>query len=147
MKKILFSLMAIVCALSSYSQDQSVQELKAEASRSIQKDPNDTIPKIWKTGGLLNLNFNQASQSNWAAGGDKNSLALSTLFHGFAFYKKDRNSWDNTLDLAYGFVNTTSLGSRKSDDRIDLLSKYGYEVAKSWYISGLLNVKSQFAPG
>jgi hypothetical protein len=147
MKKILFSLAAVLCAFVSFSQDKSVQELKNEASRAIQKDPNDTIPQTWKKGALLNFTFNQASQSNWSAGGDKNSLALSTLFHGFAFYKKDRNSWDNTLDLAYGFVKTTSLGSRKSDDRIDLLSKYGYEVAKSWYISGLLNVKSQFAPG
>jgi hypothetical protein len=147
MKKILFSLVAMSCAFCSYSQDQSVEELKNEASRAIQKDPNDTTHQVWKKGALLNFNFNQASQSNWSAGGDKNSLALSTLFHGFAFYKKDRNSWDNTLDLAYGFVKTTSLGSRKSDDRIDLLSKYGYEVAKSWYISGLLNVKSQFAPG
>ena len=147
MKKILFSLVAFLCAYSSFSQDKSVQDLKNEASRSIQKDPNDTIPKVWKKGGLLNFNFNQASQSNWAAGGEKSSLALSAMFHGFAFYKKDRHSWDNTLDLAYGFVKTSSLGSRKSDDRIDFLSKYGYEVAKSWYVSGLLNVKSQFAPG
>ena len=105
------------------------------------------FPRSGKREALLNFNFNQASQSNWAAGGEKNSLALSALFHGFAFYKKDKHSWDNTLDLAYGFVKTTSLGSRKSDDRIDFLSKYGYEVGKSWYVSGLLNVKSQFAPG
>jgi hypothetical protein len=147
MKKILISLVAILCAYVSFSQDKTVQDLKNDASRTITKDPNDTIPKVWKKGALLNFNFNQASQSNWAAGGEKSALALNVLFHGFAFYKKDKNSWDNTLDLAYGFVKTTSLGSRKSDDRIDFLSKYGYEVAKSWYISGLLNVKSQFAPG
>ena len=85
MKKILFSLVAFLCAYSSFSQDKSVQDLKNEASRSIQKDPNDTIPKVWKKGGLLNFNFNQASQSNWAAGGEKSSLALSAMFHGFAF--------------------------------------------------------------
>ncbi len=147
MKKILFSLLGFLCVLVSFSQDKTVQDLKDDASRTITMDPNDTIPKVWKKGALLNFNFNQASQSNWAAGGEKSSTALSALFHGFAFYKKGKNSWDNTLDLAYGFVKTSSLGSRKSDDRIDFLSKYGYEVAKSWYISGLLNVKSQFAPG
>ncbi|HVY76663.1 MAG TPA: DUF3078 domain-containing protein [Puia sp.] len=147
MKKILISFVAILCAYVSFGQDKTVQELKNEAARDIQKDPNDTIPKIWKKGGLLTLTFNQASQSNWAAGGDKNSLALSGIFHGFAFYKKDRNSWDNTLDLAYGFVRTTSLGTRKSDDRIDVLSKYGYELTKNWYVGALVNVKSQFAPG
>jgi hypothetical protein len=147
MKKILISLTAFLCTYAAFAQDKTVQELRDEASRSIQKDPNDTIPKRWKKGALLSLNFNQASQSNWAAGGEKASLALSTFFNGYAFYKKGKNSWDNTLDLAYGIVNTTSLGSRKSDDRIDLLSKYGYEVAKSWYVSGLLNVKTQFAKG
>jgi len=64
-----------------------------------------------------------------------------------AYYKKGKHAWDNTLDLAYGFVSTTSLGTRKADDRIDLLSKYGYDIGKNWYISGLFNFRSQFAPG
>jgi len=145
MKKIVICFAAMLCAVVSFAQDKTVQELKQEASRSIQKDPNDTIPKVWKKGALFSLNLNQGSQSNWAAGGEKSSMALSTFFN--AFYKKGKNSWDNTIDLAYGYVKTTSLGSRKSDDRIDILSKYGYEVAKSWYIGGLLNVKSQFAKG
>ena len=147
MKKIVFGLAALLLSLNVFSQDKTVQDLKAGAAQEIKKDPNDTIPKVWKKGILLNVNFNQAALSNWAAGGDKNSLSLSTFMNAFAFYKKGKHSWDNTMDLAYGFVKTTSLGSRKADDRIDILSKYGYEVAKSWYISGLLNVKSQFAKG
>jgi len=82
---------------------------------------------------------------NWAAGGDKNTIGLSSFFSGYAYYKMGKHSWDNTIDLAYGFLNTTSLGSRKSDDKIDLLSKYGYEIGKNWYISGLVNFRSQFA--
>jgi hypothetical protein len=41
------------------------------------------------------------------------------------------------------------LGSRKSDDRIDLLSKYGYKLSRAgkWYASGLFNFRTQFAPG
>lgn len=129
------------------AQDKTVGDLKADASRDIQKDPNDTIPQVWKKGALFNLTLSQTALSNWAAGGDKNAFALNTFFSGYAFYKKGKHSWDNTLNLAYGVVKTTSLGMRKSDDRIDILSKYGYEVAKSWYISGLVNVRSQFAPG
>src|SRR5690348_18203115 len=55
----------------------------------------------------------------------------STLFPYTTLFrsKKERYSWDNTLDLNYGLVNTTSLGTRKNDDRIDLLSKVGYEIA------------------
>jgi len=74
-------------------------------------------------------------------------LGLSSFFSGYAYYKKEKHSWDNTIDLAYGFLNTTSLGSRKTDDRIDLLSKYGYEIGKKWYLSGLVNFRTQFAPG
>jgi len=129
------------------AQDKTVQQLKNESNRSITKDPADTIPRSWKTGGLYNLNFNQAALSNWSAGGDKSALSLSTLLSVYAFYKEGHHSWDNTLDLAYGFVNTTSLGNRKSDDRIDLVSKYGYDVGKKWYLSSLFNFRSQFSPG
>ncbi len=62
------------------------------------------------------------------------------------YYKKGKISWDNTIDLAYGFLKTTSLGSRKSDDRIDLLSKYGYEIGKKWYLSGLVNFQHNLHP-
>jgi hypothetical protein len=51
------------------------------------------------------------------------------------------------LDLAYGIVNTTSLGSRKASDRIDLLSKYGYALSKKWNAAFLFNMRTQFAKG
>ena len=65
----------------------------------------------------------------------------------FAFYKKNKSSWDNNLDLGYGIVNTTSLGSRKASDRIDLLSKYGYAIAPKWNVAALFNLRTQFANG
>jgi hypothetical protein len=125
-----------------------IQDLKNQVGNiAVTKDPNDTIKMTWKTGGLYNLTFNQAALSNWAAGGDNSALSLSTLLSVYAFYANGKNSWDNSLDLAYGFINTTSLGTRKSDDRIDLVSKYGYDVGKKWYLSTLFNFRSQFAPG
>src|ERR1035438_5688653 len=121
MKRIVIGSLIILCAFAVWAQDKTVEELKAEASKQIKKDPNDTLPKLWKKGGVFNINFNQAALSNWAAGGDNSSLSLASFFNAYAFYKKGKNAWDNTLDMAYGFVNTTSLGQRKSDDRIDLL--------------------------
>ncbi len=132
----------------SFSRAQNrIQGLRDESNRTIKKDPADTIPQTWKTGGMFNLNFNQAALSNWAAGGDKSSLSLSSLLSLYAFYKEGKHSWDNTLDLAYGIVQSTSLGTRKADDRIDLVSKYGYDIGKKWYLSGLFNFRSQFAKG
>ncbi|MFI5154987.1 MAG: DUF3078 domain-containing protein [Chitinophagales bacterium] len=130
-----------------FAQDPTLKQLKDDANATIKKDPNDTIPKIWKIGGLYNLVFNQAALSNWSAGGEQSSISLSTSLYAYAFYKKDRHSWDNTINLAFGGLSTTSQGTRKSDDRIDILSKYGYELKKSWYLSTLFNARSQFAPG
>ena len=122
-------LIVLMAGSISFSRAQNrIQGLRDESNRSIKKDAADTIPQAWKTGGMFNLNFNQAALSNWAAGGDKSSLSLSSLLSLYAFYKEGIRSWDNTLDMAYGLVQSTSLGTRKADDRIDLVSKYGYDV-------------------
>ncbi len=148
MKKIfLLSFAFILTATSLTAQDPSIKDLKNEAAKSIAKDPKDTSSKKWKLGGLFNLNINQGTQSNWSAGGDKFSFSLNAYLNVFAFYKKNKSSWDNNLDLAYGIVNTTSLGSRKASDRIDLLSKYGYAIAPKWNVAALLNLRTQFAKG
>ncbi len=144
----LFFCFGIVLSSSLRAQDETIKTLKDESGRAIKKDPNDTIPNTWKTGGLLSLTVNQGALSNWAAGGDKSSLSMASTANLYAFYKKDRHIWDNTIDLAYGMVKTTSLGMRKSDDRIDLVSKYGYQVGKGhWYVGALFNFRSQFAKG
>jgi len=125
-----------------------IQALRDEAnSATITKDPKDTTKQTWKTGGMYNLTFNQAALSNWAAGGDKSAISLSTLLSLYAFYADGKNSWDNNLTLAYGFAQTTSLGNRKTDDRMDLVSKYGYDLGKKWYLSTLFNFRSQFTRG
>jgi len=147
MKRILISCLAALFVLSVSAQDKTVQDLKNAASATIAKDANDTIPKTWKVGGLFSLNVNQAQLSNWAAGGDNSSFALTALVNAHAFYLKGKHSWDNTANLGYGVVTTTSLGTRKTTDMIDLLSKYGYDIGKHWYISGLFNFRTQFAPG
>ncbi|MGL4597347.1 MAG: DUF3078 domain-containing protein [Bacteroidia bacterium] len=104
--------------------------------------------KLWKRGGVLALNFTQASFSNWAAGG-VNSVSGQTLFNLFANYKKGSTTWDNTLDMAYGLLQQgKSSLIRKTDDKFDFTSKYGrYAFAKVWYYSVLFNFKTQFSPG
>jgi hypothetical protein len=138
---------ATLVSLLSSAQDEKVKNLRSESDRKISKDANDTIPKIWKTGGLLSLNLAQGSLSNWAAGGEDFSLALNSQISLYAFYKKGRNSWDNTFDFNLGYVKTTSLGGRKNDDRFDLLSKYGYSIGPKWDVGAIFNLRSQFFKG
>jgi len=146
MKKLIV-LVALACCTCVYSQDKEVKNLRSESDRNIKKDPNDTIPKVWRTGGVFSLNVAQGSLSNWAAGGEDFSLALNSLLSLYAFYKNGRHSWDNTFDFNLGYVKTTSLGARKNDDRFDLLSKYGYALTPKLNLAGLFNFRSQIFKG
>jgi hypothetical protein len=130
----------------SSAQDQTVKDLQSNSSKKIKKGLIDSS-KVWNTGGQFDINLAQGSQSNWAAGGDDFSFSINSYLGLYGFYKKDRYSWDNTLDLNYGFLNTTSLGSRKNDDRIDLLSKAGYQIAPKLSLAALFNFHSQFSRG
>ena len=147
MKKYLFACLLLTSVIMVHAQDETMKQLQTDASRTITKDPNDTTAKTWKTGGVFNFNIAQGSLSNWAAGGDKFSLALNSLLSTYAFYKKGKHHWDNTLDLNLAYLNTTSQGTRKNDDRIDLVSKYAYDLAKKWDAGILFNFRSQMLKG
>jgi hypothetical protein len=146
MRKILF-VFALLSTTFVWGQDQTVKELQAQSSKTIKKDAADTSRKNWKKGGLYGFNIGQGSLSNWAAGGDEFSLSVNSLLSLYAFYQKDKNSWDNTFDFNLGYIKTTSLGSRKNDDRFDLLSKYGYALNSKLNAATLFNVRSQFFKG
>ena len=145
MKKIL-PVLFLINTVISQAQDETVKKLQTDAGKTIKKE-TDTIQKTWKKGGLFNINLSQGSLSNWAAGGDDFSLSLNSILSLYGFYKKEKHSWDNTLDLNFGYLRTTSLGSRKNDDRFDLLSKYGYAIASKWNVAALFNFRTQLANG
>ncbi len=113
---------------------------------SISKAQTPDSTKIWKKGAVVGINLSQTSLTNWQGGG-QNSLAANALFSGFTNYKKGRNVWDNSLDLAYGLLQQGTAKLIKSDDKIDFNSKYGRYAFKHWYYSALVNFKSQMAPG
>ena len=147
-KVIVIAAMLTLGAFSLLKAQNPTQSLQnAVNGATITKDPNDTTKMTWKTGGLFNLTFNQAALSNWAAGGDKSALSLNSLLNLYAYYTDGRRSWDNFLLSAYGLTSTTSLGTRKTDDRFDLTSRYGYDLGKKWYLSVLFDFRTQFAPG
>lgn len=104
------------------------------------------VDTSWKTGGIVGLNFTQVSLSNWAAGG-QNSISGIALFNYYANYNKGKNIWDNSIDLGYGLTQNGDADPIKSEDKIDLATKYGRYAFKHWYYSALLGFKSQFTPG
>jgi hypothetical protein len=149
MKQIFLSAMAVVYCLSITAQDKEVKSLKDESNKTIKKELAQK--EGWTKGGVFNLNLSQGASRNWAAGAEKFSFSINALANTFAYYKRYRNVWDNTLNVQYGIVNATSIGTRKNDDRFDLLSRYGYQLGDTatskWYLSALVNLRTQMTTG
>jgi hypothetical protein len=116
-----------------------------EAEGNLKKQSKDSLDG-WKTGGVISLNLTQVSLTNWSAGGE-NSLSVNGILSLFANLKKGNSTWDNSLDLGYGFLQQGKTDARKTDDKIDLTSKYGHKAFKNWYYAGLVNFKSQMTTG
>jgi len=112
-------------------------------------DLADTVAAdtIWKTNFDVGLNFNQAAFSeNWVGGG-VNSVAFSSFLLYQTNYKRGPWSWNNLVDLLYGVVNNSGEDFRKSQDRLLLDSKVGYDISKNWNAYASVNFLTQFAPG
>ena len=116
-----------------------------EKEKDLRKLNSDTIQGL-KKGGLFTVAFSQVSLTNWAAGGE-NSFSGNSLVNAFANYKKNKISWDNTLDLGYGIMKQDDQEVRKTDDKIDFSSKFGRKLSSSSFAAALLNFKTQFMPG
>ncbi len=130
MKNLYFFLLFTFCAFYSFAQTDSTK--------------TDTS---WALGGITGLNFTQTSLSNWSAGGE-NSISGTAYASLYAKYAKGETTWDNSLDLAYGLLKQGNADIAKNDDRIQFISKFGqYAFRKHWYYSGLIDFKTQFAPG
>ena len=134
----------VILALTVFS--QMVLSQVTEPEKTLRTQSADTLMG-WKTGGVFALTLAQNSLTNWAAGG-QNSLSVNGLFSCFANYKKGKSVWDNSLDIGYGVIKQGKGEKfRKTDDKIDFLSKYGREAFKDFYYAALLNFKTQMSPG
>ncbi len=117
-----------------------------DAEGKLKAQPADTL-KGWKKGGVIGFNLAQTSLTNWAAGGEK-SVSINGMFSVFANYKSEKSAWDNSLDLGYGVLNQGESDEfRKTDDKIDFLSKYGRKAYKNFYYAALFNAKTQMTRG
>ncbi|MDE1192217.1 MAG: DUF3078 domain-containing protein [Arachidicoccus sp.] len=134
----------------SYAQeDIPVRSLPSEIFVVVQKSAKDTIKWRWKRGGLINLNLAQTSQKNWSAGGDNFSMTMASYINAFLYYQKGKHTWDTNLDWNFGYMGSTSTGSRKNDDRLNITTKYGYKIDTSGklLLTFLINGRSQLFDG
>ncbi len=148
MKKFLFSLSLFSIALSNLAQEVTKDDalkLQAEADK-LKAVAADTV-KPWKLGGVVSVNGQQVSLTNWSAGGN-NSISVAGLVNVFAKYKKGKATWDNNLELGYGVIKQGDNKSWwKNDDKIQFSSKFGRELKKHWYATALADFRTQFTNG
>jgi hypothetical protein len=148
MKQKIFCILLLSLSVSSFSQEVTkddaakvqaeIDKLKAIAADSV---------KPWKVGGVISINGQQVSLTNWSAGGN-NSISLGGLVNVFAKYKKGKITWDNNLELGYGVIKQGDNKQWwKNDDKIQFSSKFGRQLKKSWYATALGDFRTQFADG
>lgn len=103
---------------------------------------------FWKTGGNYNLNIQQVTLSNWAAGGSS-SFALNSGVSLFANYKKDSKVWDTqmTLNLGFNRQGDRDFETRKTNDNFVFVSNYGRQLSNLMYLSTQLDARTQLMPG
>ena len=102
---------------------------------------------IWKFGTIVNLDFNQGHVSKaWAEGGESSISALSSI-KSFAKYKKNKTTWETTLDLQYGLLKSGDNDFRKNQDKLDFNTKFGQLAFGKWYYTSMFNLKTQFVSG
>ncbi len=119
-----------------------------EKEKDLKTQSADSIDG-WKLNGVFNVNFSQAYFKNWTAGGIE-SFGITGLSSFNFNYKKDKTSWENSLDLGLGYVfqgKGKNKSKIKTDDKIDFASKFGRKVKEKIYWALLLNFKSQFTDG
>tara|TARA_R110002020_G_scaffold129333_3_gene289639 strand:+ start:842 stop:1771 length:930 start_codon:yes stop_codon:yes gene_type:complete len=103
---------------------------------------------FWKTGGNYNLNIQQVTLSNWAAGG-ASTFALNSGLTLYANYKKDNKVWDTQMTVSMGFnrQDDRSYKTRKTNDNFTFVSNYGRELSEFFYLSTQVDARTQLLAG
>lgn len=107
--------------------------------------------KHWKTGGSFGLNFSQVRLANWAGGG-QSSVSVGSLINLTTDYNRGKAIWENRLDIGYGLIRQGNARQeqsdfRKTDDLLNLVSKYYYHLDEGFYFSGMADYRTQMDVG
>ena len=134
-----------------YSKSQSLKQLqdaKADLDKKIETLQSEIIAlkpiKKWKFGAFGAINLNQAAFVNWAPGGT-NSISIALVGNAFANYKYKKWYWDNSFDASWGILYSNKRFT-KNDDRLELFSKAGREINKSFFVAAMMRFNSFFSP-
>lgn len=102
--------------------------------------------KRWFFVGQNNILFNESSFSNWNSGGNNNIGIIGKINYNLS-YKNEKHYIENILLLGYGMNASNGQSTRKTDDYVNFMTNYGYDLKKNYYFSAGVQFLSQFSPG
>ncbi len=151
MKKTFAFIGAFALAIASAFAQDAVQKAAEDAAAEISGAPKEEAvapkPNYWTSSLSVSLGVNNTQLINWAAGG-YNTTTLASALDAKADYKKDLMSWNNRLQLDYGFLNSSDKEGvfQKNNDRIYLESKWAYQTGADSKLSytASYDFRSQF---
>jgi hypothetical protein len=144
MKKYLLSITFLFSITAIFSQTNEKEVLK-KTEEAVAKLTEEK-PNGWTKKGIFTLLANQASFTNWQAGGQSSISGNVGLNYDFN-YKSDIWSWDNKFIGSYGLSKNSGQELLKTDDRLDFNSLLGRKVKGYWYYSAFFSFKTQFDSG
>ncbi|MFM8568490.1 MAG: DUF3078 domain-containing protein [Candidatus Kapaibacterium sp.] len=100
----------------------------------------------WTRSGLVSANLSQVQLTNWSGGGN-NTVAINTLFGYIASYKTEHTLWKTTLDVGYGLTKLGKQEFRKSDDKLNFLTRYQHVATSTLNYSALFELRTQLTEG
>lgn len=149
LKTLLLSALVMCGTLSVFADDlRNEVEAANKASQDAMAALQAPAEKEWKVSGVVGLNASATGLWNWAAGGSNS--ANGVLFANVSLlYRKDKYAWESNLDTEIGamYMDNTKFPWRKSSDKINFTTKFGYEFAPTWYATAMGSFKSQYARG
>lgn len=127
-----------------------VSAVVAQEDASVQ-DTTAAIPDsliYWKQGVKFNLTVQQVGLTNWAAGGES-SVAVGGGIAGFMNFEREDVVWENKAQIGYGVIRNGGGGNRfeKTDDAIELSSKYSQKFTEKVLMTGAINFRTQMDRG
>ncbi len=105
----------------------------------------DSLQRKWTWADSVTFTVSQVSFTNWSAGGE-NAVTGDGELNISALLKQKKYTWDNKLRLEYGMISKSG-DLRKTNDKIDIVSKYDRMIQKNLYYSIMVNGKTQMTPG
>ena len=110
--------------------------------------PEDYVTSHWKEVNTASLDISEVAFVNWNSGGS-NSISGLLGLEVQRNYKKDHLLWENRAIIRYGVNKQQSQSLRKTDDILELKSRFGFrtDTKSNWYYSANFSFVTQFTNG